>query len=393
AVPRPDPVAPAAAEVAALADLVRAAGRPVFVAGRGCREPGAGEAVARAAEAAGALLATSAVANGLYAGHPWGLGISGGFASPPAAELIAGADLVVGWGCALNMWTTRHGALVAAARVAQVDDRPDALGAQRPVDLGVVGDVTLTADALTAALATHPRPGSGYRGAGTAAVLAGGIGWADRPVGTGPTADPVPLPDGADAPDRIDPAVLSVALDGLLPAERVVAVDSGNFMGHPTAYLGVPDLDGYCLTQGFQSIGLGLATAIGCAVARPDRLPVAAVGDGGFLMGVAELDTVRRLGLAMVVVIYDDDAYGAEIHHFGPDHHDLATVTFPETDLAAVARGFGLEAVTVRRPGDLAPLRDWLTAWRHGRPRPAMVIDAKVTREAAWWLEEAFRGH
>src|SRR3712207_8993183 len=52
----------------------------------------------------------------------------------------------------------------------------------------------------------------------------------------------------------------------------------------------------FCFTQAFQSIGLGLATAIGAAMAQPHRLPVAALGDGGFLMSVAELETVVRLG-------------------------------------------------------------------------------------------------
>ncbi len=51
----------------------------------------------------------------------------------------------------------------------------------------------------------------------------------------------------------------------------------------------------------------------------------------------------------MVVVVYNDDAYGAEVHHFGPDGFDLSTVRFPPTDIAAIARGFGFEAVTVRR--------------------------------------------
>ena len=68
--------------------------------------------------------------------------VSGGFASPLAAELIGGADLVVGWGCTLNMWTMRHGRLIApGATVVQVDVDADALGAHRPVDLGVLGDV------------------------------------------------------------------------------------------------------------------------------------------------------------------------------------------------------------------------------------------------------------
>ena len=158
-----------------------------------------------------------------------------------------------------------------------------------------------------------------------------------------------------------------------------MSVDSGNFMGYPSMFLGVPDEYGFCFTQAFQSVGLGLATAIGAAVARPDRLPVAALGDGGALMGASELETVVRLGLPMVVVVYDDEAYGAEVHHFGPHGAPLDTVRFPETDLAAVARGFGFEAVTVRGREDLAAVASWVDG-----PRTApLLIDAKVQRSAA----------
>ena len=67
-------------------------------------------------------------------------------------------------------------------------------------------------------------------------------------------------------------------------------------------------------------------------------------------MGASELETVVRLGLPMVVIVYDDAAYGAEVHHFGPHGAPLDTVRFPETDLAAIARGFGFDGVTVREP-------------------------------------------
>jgi thiamine pyrophosphate-dependent acetolactate synthase large subunit-like protein len=159
-------------------------------------------------------------------------------------------------------------------------------------------------------------------------------------------------------------------------------------MGYPSAYLRVPDEFGFCFTQGFQSIGLGLATAIGAALARPDRLAVAALGDGGALMGVAELETVVRLGIPMVVVIYDDRGYGAEVHHFvGEDH---ATVRFPETDIAAIGRGFGFEALTVRAPADLAPVGEWVA----GPRRTPLLVDAKIASDGgSWWLAEAFRGH
>jgi thiamine pyrophosphate-dependent acetolactate synthase large subunit-like protein len=188
---------------------------------------------------------------------------------------------------------------------------------------------------------------------------------------------------------RIDPRTLTIGLDDLLPAERIVSVDSGNFMGYPSMFLSVPDEFGFCFTQAFQSIGLGLATAIGAALARPDRLPVAALGDGGALMGIAELDTVRRLGLPMVVVVYDDAAYGAEVHHFSAGEA-LETVTFPDTDIASIAVGYGFDAVTVRGIDDLGPVGNWLGG---SRERP-LLIDAKVAGpRGAWWLEEAFRGH
>jgi thiamine pyrophosphate-dependent acetolactate synthase large subunit-like protein len=92
----------------------------------------------------------------------------------------------------------------------------------------------------------------------------------------------------------------------------------------------------------------------------------------------------------MVVVVYDDAAYGAEVHHFGPAGHVLDTVRFPETDFASIARGYGFEALTVREIDDLAPVTDWLAG-----PRDApLLVDAKVVAdEPSWWLEEAFRGH
>jgi thiamine pyrophosphate-dependent acetolactate synthase large subunit-like protein len=161
-------------------------------------------------------------------------------------------------------------------------------------------------------------------------------------------------------------------------------------MGYPSMFLSVPDRAGFCFTQAFQSIGLGLASALGAAVARPDRLTVAALGDGGFLMSAAELTTAVRLGLPLVVVVYDDAAYGAEVHHFGPDGYPLDTVTFPDADLAAIGRGFGCAGLTVRSVADLAPLRGWLA----GPRTTPLVVDAKVSAQrGSWWLEEAFRGH
>jgi acetolactate synthase I/II/III large subunit len=378
--PPPAP-APSPEAAASLADALRRAARPVFIAGRGARIAAAGPDLERLAGRCGALLATSAAGKGLFRGSPWDLDVSGGFASPLAAELIVAADLVVGWGCSLNMWTLRHGKLIGPdVAVVQVDHEPDAIGAHRPVQLGVTGDVGVTARAVCALLDGEPGGSgeAGYRSAALRDRIAAEVHWRDVPY------------DDDSGGGRIDPRTLSIKLDDLLPAERIVAVDSGNFMGYPSMYLSVPDADGFCFTQAYQSIGLGLASAIGSAIARPDRLTVAALGDGGALMGVSELETVVRLGLPMVVVVYDDEAYGAEVHHFGPDGDPLDTVRFPPADIAEIGRGFGCEGITVRSPDDLGPVRDWV----YGPRQRPLVIDAKVTSQhGSWWLEEAFRGH
>ncbi|MBD0861615.1 thiamine pyrophosphate-binding protein [Gordonia sp. zg691] len=369
---------PDAASAARLADAIRTSARPVFVAGRGGR--GAGPEIAALAEAAGALVATSAVANGLFAGNPFSLGISGGFSSPTTAELISDADLIVGWGCALNMWTMRHGRLIGDGTVvAQVDVDVDAIGAHRGVDLGVIGDCASTAADVLALLAQDSPP-TGYRTPAVAERIATSARWQDVPV----TAEP--------DTGRVDPRALTIALDEILPADRIVSIDSGNFMGYPSTHLSVPDEFGFCFTQAFQSIGLGLGTAIGAAFAQPSRIPVLGTGDGGFLMAIAELETAVRLALPLVVVVYNDSAYGAEVHHFG--NADMTTVTFPEVDIAAIARGHGATGVTVTGLDDLDAVRRWVETLSSPEPSGPLVIDAKITDDGgAWWLAEAFAGH
>ncbi|WP_032367782.1 thiamine pyrophosphate-binding protein [Rhodococcoides fascians] len=356
--------------------LLEHAERPVFVAGRGARGDQAKHALAELADRCGALLATSAVSRGMFEGHPWSIDVAGGFSTPLAAELITGADLIVGWGCTLNMWTMRHGRLIADnAKVVQVDLDQSAIGRNRPVDLGVWAGVTETATDASVLLAEASIEKVGYRHEAIGERINTEGRWHQVPF------------DDESTGDRIDPRSMSAHLNRMLPRSRVLSVDSGNFLGYPSMYLDVPDEYGFCFTQAFQSVGLGLSTAIGAAIAQPDRIPIAACGDGGFLMGISELETAVRLNLPMLVIVYNDAKYGAEVHHFGTDV-SLDAVSFPDTDIAAIARGYGCDALTVRGLDDLLPIEAWLEA-----PDRPMVVDAKiVSDEGAWWLVEAF-GH
>jgi thiamine pyrophosphate-dependent acetolactate synthase large subunit-like protein len=375
-VPVPPSPSPSAEEIGAVADLLAAARRPLILAGRGAVVAGAGPALQALGERAGALFLTSANGHGLFAGSPWALGISGGFAPPETVRLVSEADLWLVFGASLNPWTTRHGELVGLARVVHVDLDAGAHGRHQPADLAVVGDAAETAARLVEELDRRGHRSEGFRGAGRAEAIAAGA-WRHQPY------------DDASTEEFFDPRPLTIALEDLLPAERTLVIDSGAFMGWPAMYLSVPDAAGFVFNQAFQSIGLGLGAAIGAALARPDRLTVAAVGDGGLFMALGELETAARLALPLLVVVYNDAAYGAEVHHFGPQGKRLDIVRFPDTDFAALARALGAEGLTVRSAGDLEGLRDWL-----GRRDGPLVVDAKVhPGVCAEWLAEAFRGH
>lgn len=368
---------PSDRSVARVADLLASSSRPVIVAGRGAALSKGREALEALGDRVGALMATSAVGHGLFAGHPYAVGIAGGFSSPLAVELLAQADVVLAFGASLNHWTVRHGRLFSSdARVVQVDLDEEVIGTQHRVGVGVLGDATATAWAIVEELERRGVRKEGFHSKELA-----------REISTRRWRDETYEDRGTDR--YVDPRTLSIALDDLLPAERTVSTDSGHFLGYPSMYLEVPDQRGFVFPNAFQSVGLGLASGIGAAVARPDRLSVTAIGDGGALMSLGELETVARYRLPMLVVIYNDAAYGAEVHHFGSMGYPVDLARFPDTDFAAIARAAGAEAITVRRSEDLAPLKGWL-----GRRDSPLVIDAKVNPDVrAEWLEEAFRAH
>ncbi|OKI61580.1 thiamine pyrophosphate-binding protein [Streptomyces sp. MJM1172] len=370
--PAADPVAPAYPAAAGPAgaapphDLARAvaalagARRPLLLAGLGAWRSGAGKILLELGDRIGALYATTVMASGLFHDSPWSLGVCGGFADPAAAALAGEADVIVAFGARLDTFTLHGGRILdPAATVVQVDLTAGPT-AER-VDVHVRGDAAVVAAQLLDALAAPAPPPPGWRTGATARALPAG--WAARPY------------EDASAGGRIDPRTLTSALAPLLPARRTVVLDGGHFIGWPAMYWRIPDPAGLVFTgAAFQSIGLGLAGAVGAAVGRPDRTVVAAVGDGGALMGLSELDTLIRSGRPALVVVYDDAAYGFEEHMYAPQGADSATMTFADTDFAGVARALGAAAATVRTVHDLDAVRSWRDRGSPG----TLLLDCKV---------------
>jgi thiamine pyrophosphate-dependent acetolactate synthase large subunit-like protein len=378
--PLPGRVQPDHKEVRRLAEALSRAKRPLILAGRGAVLSDAEGTLVALADRLGALLATSICGHGLFAENPWSVGISGGFSSPVADELISDSDFILGFGVSLTQWTTKKGKLITpGATVAQIDVEAPKLGYQMPVQFAVLGDAKATAEALLAEL--------GQKGA--AGVQLGRRNDRTRERIRSGDNHHSPYPDESST-QYIDPRTLSKALDDILPRDRVVASDSGHFCGWVPRYLRVPNPKASCLSHSFQSVGLGLASAIGLAVANPGKLAVLGAGDGGFMMSIADLETAIRLGLRMCILIYNDSSYAAEVHFFRRQGYSIDIVQFPETDFAAIARGFGARAATVRTLADLDAVRAWV-----GEGAPGVfLIDGKINPNLeADWHAEHFPSH
>ncbi|WID99858.1 thiamine pyrophosphate-binding protein (plasmid) [Bosea vestrisii] len=377
---RQPPAEPDSGLVQEVAQRLVAAKRPLILAGRGAVIADAGQILGQLAAEVDALLATTARAHGLFANEPWSVGIMGGFSPPAMAELIRQSDTVVGFGATFTHWTTQAGRLIASdATVIQIDSDVSRLGCQRGVDIALLGDARVTAEKILRAAQELKRGGvKGWRNEMTATVLAAREGDLRSYADTSTT-------------EFIDPRTLCIELDALLPPERTIANDGGHFQGWPPLYLTVPDAAAWSFAMSFSSTGLGLGTAIGAALAHPERLTVLCAGDGGFMMSLSDLQTAVNLKLRMCIVIFNDASYAAEVHEFGPLGYQTSIATFPVTDFAAIARGTGAAGTIVCMKADLADLRQWVEQGCNG----VYLVDARINPDltADWFSELLSQKH
>ena len=347
----------------AAAALVSKSRRPVIVAGMGAHRAGAKAALVALAEKTGALLMTSARGKDMFHGHPYNLGILGSFSHAMGRRMMDQADCVLVFGAGLNFLTMSFGASVPPVPIIQVDSVRAHIGRWTTADLAVVGDARLVAEQLLAAV--PPRAGSEkpfHSAENLARIAAFDIALDFEPAHT---------------PRTVDPRALGVELDRLLPRERTIVYDAGNFLGI-LPYLTVPTPGHLKMTSEFASIGLGFGTALGVARGRPGVPTLLVIGDGGFLMTMSELETVVREDIPLVIVVMNDRAYGAELHFLALRKLPVGKSVFPDVDFAAVAEALGIQAHTIRTLDDVRALAPAL-----GKPDGPILLDCKVNAEIA----------
>lgn len=373
------PSAPAGVPPERIAEAVAmltAAERPVVIAGHGARVAGAETELARIADLLGALTGSTARARGIFAQARYDLGIVGGFGQEAAMSVIAEADVVLVVGAGLNQFTMRFGELLApGASVVRIDieEVPPPRTAQPIPTLLLQGDARSVLRALIPALETaRPEPGAWRE---TVAGL--------EPGGALRSCDDglAEHPDGLCADGLLDPRTVAARLAELLPEDRHVTSDGGHFIGWSQMFWPVAEPGRSVLVgTAYQTIGLGLSTVPGvaaaAAIAAPKSTVVLTTGDGGGLMALADLETAIRTAPRCVIVVWNDGAYGAEVHLYGEMGLDQQAMLIPTVDFAGLANALGATGVRVERLSDL----DALARWRESGGTGTILLDCRISR-------------
>lgn len=351
-----------AEDIERIAELLRQAERPLILGGRGALESGAAADLREIGDDLGALFATSVMARNLF-DSPWDLGIAGGFARAEALDLLRQADVVLAVGASLNTFQMRYGTLFSSAQaIVQVDTQS---GQTHPsVTEYVRADAKDFSGKLLHSLQTAlPRAGQPWR-------------LREPKVEAREIFDEPSINEFAED-GRLDPRPFAQALDRILPVNRTIVQDGGHFLGWMPMYAAVPDARSLILSgTAYQVIGLGFPFAVGAAAARPEHTTVLISGDGGGLMALPDLETMIRTVKSGVVVVFNDAAYGAELHQYAAKGLDKTAMLIDEVDFSAVGRALGAQGIKAQSLADLDVLQEWVTAGANG----VFVLDIPVSQ-------------
>ena len=358
--------------LARAAALIRGAERPLMLCGGGVHISGAQAAVTALAEAQGIPVAHTMSGKGAIAcTHALSAGLFGRY-DRIANALIEASDCLLVVGCKLGEIATKRYAVPAPGKtLIHLDAVAEEMGRTYRPAVKLWADARAGLEDLAEAFGTADRPE--WRAEVTRRMAA----WREEAA---------PRLASDEAPVHM--ARLIAEIRAALPDDGILVADGG-FAAHwggllfDTRRAGrdfVPD-------RGFASIGYGLPGAMGAQLARPGAVVVGLTGDGGFNMVLGELETARRMGLGVTVIVVNNAASGyvKALQHLMYGEGAYQSADLAETDYAAVARAMGCHGVRVEAPAALpAALAEAFAE----RSRPS-VVDVMVTRDPGRMLPAA----
>jgi len=367
-------VRPDRADIGRAAALIARAKRPLMLVGGGIHLSGAYEALVTLSEAQSVPVAhTMSGKGGIACTHPLSAGLFGRY-SRIANELIEASDCLVVVGCKLGEIATKRYALPSPSiPLIHLEIVAEEIGRCLPAEAALWGDARAGLEDLAEALADDGRRARAARTEYIAEIPKRMAAWRD---GAQARLDSQERP--------IHMARLCRELNRALPADSVLVADGG-FAGHWTGLLYDTKIAGrhFIPDRGLASIGYGLPGGIGAALAAPGTLVVAITGDGGFNMTLGELETARRAGIGLTIVVVNNAASGyvkALQHAMFRGRYQSSDLV--EMDYAAIAQAMGCNGIRVEDPDRLATA---LAAGLTERTRPT-VLDIIVTRDPARML-------
>jgi acetolactate synthase I/II/III large subunit len=334
--PRPDEPSPS--QIARAAEVLDQAVRPIVLAGHGAARSDAADALRRFSELLGLPVATTFHGKGVFADdHPNALGAVGFMSHDYVNFGFDEADVIISVGYELQEFDPVRINPGGDTRIIHLSRVPAEVDVHYDVDVGVQADIGRTLDALAAAATArfHPR-GSGER---IRRLLADDL-------AQGAADDGFPL-----KPQRIVADTRAA-----LGRSDIVLADTGAVKMWMARLYPTYEPNTCLVSNGLSTMAFALPGAIAAKLALPERLVLAAVGDGAFLMNSQEIETAVRERIPLTVLIWQDDAYGLIKWKMDLEiGHDVAT-DFTNPDFVAYAESFGARGYRVRAASDLLPM-------------------------------------
>jgi acetolactate synthase I/II/III large subunit len=330
------PEAPSPSQVQRAVAVLRDARRPVVLAGHGAARGDATAALVRFSEVFGIPVANTFHGKGVMPDdHANSMGTIGFMRHDYVNFGFDVADVVIAVGYELQEFDPVRINPHADKKIIHVHRFPAEVDAHYSVDVGIIGDISASLNALTDALDGHQYE---YHGAPVSDLLA-------DEFARGQADSRFPL-----APQRIVADTRAA-----LGRNDVVLVDTGAvkmWMGrlYPTY-----ERNTCLISNGLSTMAFALPGALGVKLARPEAKVLAVMGDGAFLMNSQEIETAVRERIPLVVLIWEDGGYGLIEWKMDLELGDHYYVAFNNPDVVAYAESFGAKGYRIDAADELLP--------------------------------------
>ncbi|WP_055404543.1 MULTISPECIES: acetolactate synthase large subunit [unclassified Mycobacterium] len=329
--------APAPGQVERAVDILRKAKRPVVLAGHGAARGNATAALVRFSEEFGIPVANTFHGKGVMPDdHPNSIGTLGFMRHDYVNFGFDNADVVITVGYELQEFDPVRINPQADKKIIHIHRFPAEVDAHYSVDVGIIGDIGASLDALRDGLDGH---------AYEADPEVPGHGLLAEEFARGQQDSRYPL-----APARVVADTREA-----LGRSDVVLVDTGATKMWMARLYPTYECNTCLVSNGLSTMGFALPGALGVKLARPESKVLAVVGDGAFLMNSQEIETAVRERIPLVVLIWEDGGYGLIEWKMDLELGAHYYVKFGNPDVVKYAESFGAKGYRISHADELLP--------------------------------------